>query len=140
MGLREEGLRAFGSWEPLAHRIRSGGAAERVQDAYDWEHTEEFIRGLKERGFNLFITHFSKGWRPPLNSAELSRLLPWTADGIFEQNLYCEWSRVSPLAPPGHSERSEERPRSRVADRGQCANRSPCGACRFLRKRGQFTP
>ena len=64
MGLKEEGLRAFGAWEPLAHRIRGGYAPEhaRTEDVYAWEHSEEFIKGLKDRGFNLFITHFSKGF------------------------------------------------------------------------------
>jgi len=64
MGVMQEGLRAFGAWEPLAHRIR-GGRAEtrcRIEDTYKWEHSEEFIKGLKDRGFNLFITHFSKGY------------------------------------------------------------------------------
>ena len=62
-GLREQGLRAFGAWEPLSFRLRSGpeSATGRTEDDYAWEHTEEFIKGLKERGFNLFITHFSKG-------------------------------------------------------------------------------
>ena len=62
MGLREEGLRAFGAWEPLAHRLRTGDASRGAAVGYDWEHTEEFVKGLKERGFNLFITHFSKGY------------------------------------------------------------------------------
>jgi len=63
MGLKEEGLRAFGSWEPLMHRLRLGSSNKHhVEERYDWEHTEEFIKGLKERGFNLFITHFSKGF------------------------------------------------------------------------------
>ena len=61
MGLKEEGLRAFGAWEPLAHRIR-GRTDIRHEDRYAWEHTEEFIKGLKDRGLNLFITHFSKGY------------------------------------------------------------------------------
>jgi len=62
MGLREEGLRAFGAWEPLAHHIRCGGAEHGAKALYDWQHTEDFILGLKERGFNLYITHFSKGY------------------------------------------------------------------------------
>ena len=63
MGLREEGLRAFGAWEPLMHRLRtSPEGTHRITEAYAWEHTEEFIKGLKDRGFNLFITHFSKGY------------------------------------------------------------------------------
>jgi len=61
VGLLEEGLRAFGAWEPLAHRVRHGSDGG-AREAYDWEHTEEFIRGLRDRGFNLFITHFSKGY------------------------------------------------------------------------------
>ena len=62
MGLREEGLRVFGSWEPLAHHLQGGGASRGVEAAYAWVHTEEFIKGLKDRGFNLYITHFSKGY------------------------------------------------------------------------------
>ena len=62
VGLRDEGLRAFGAWEPLAIRLRAADDPRAVKDTYDWEHTEEFIKGLKERGFNLYITHFSKGY------------------------------------------------------------------------------
>ena len=62
-GLKTEGLRVFGAWEPLAFRMRGWPESPgcRIEDDYAWEHTEEFIKGLKERGFNLFITHFSKG-------------------------------------------------------------------------------
>jgi len=63
VGLKDEGLRAFGAWEPLSFRIRSWpqGTTRRIEDDYAWEHTEEFIKGLKQRGFNLIITPFSKG-------------------------------------------------------------------------------
>ena len=62
MGLREEGLRVFGSWEPLAHHLQGGGASRGAEAAYAWVHTEEFIKGLRDRGLNLYITHFSKGY------------------------------------------------------------------------------
>lgn len=63
VGLKNEGLRVFGAWEPLSFRMRTctDKPTCRMEDDYAWEHTEEFIKGLKERGFNLFITHFSKG-------------------------------------------------------------------------------
>ena len=75
MGLREEGLRAFGSWEPLAHHLRRATDWCAKEDAYAWEHSEEFIKGLKDRGFNLFITHFSKGYgiRAEANERENTR-------------------------------------------------------------------
>lgn len=61
MSLKEDGLRAFGAWEPLAHTVRMGGRG-RPRDLYDWMHTEDFIKGLRDRGFSLYITHFSKGY------------------------------------------------------------------------------
>lgn len=63
IGLKNEGLRVFGAWEPLSFRIRSWAENSNwsIEDEYAWEHTEEFIIGLKERGFNLIITSFSKG-------------------------------------------------------------------------------
>jgi len=27
---------------------------------FEWEHSEAFVRGLAERGFNLYITQFAK--------------------------------------------------------------------------------
>jgi hypothetical protein len=64
MSLREDGIRAFGAWEMLGNRLRGGidPAGCRIEDDFAWEHTEVFIKGLKARGFNLFITHFSKGY------------------------------------------------------------------------------
>lgn len=64
MGLKDEGIRACGIWEPIAHVIRSGrrGGAYRWQDAFDWYRTDEFVRGLKDRGYNLVITQFVKGY------------------------------------------------------------------------------
>lgn len=63
IGLKREGLRVFGAWEPLSFRIRSWteGTTRSIEDEYAWEHSEEFIIGLKRRGFNLIITPFSKG-------------------------------------------------------------------------------
>jgi len=63
MGLKDEGLRAFGFWEPLSHLVRGGYSPPdcRTEDLHAWVHSEEFIRGLKDRGFNLYITSFSKG-------------------------------------------------------------------------------
>ncbi|MDO9542990.1 MAG: beta-galactosidase [Kiritimatiellia bacterium] len=63
MGLKEEGVRAFGAWEPLSFLIRNGatGVNAPIEDVFAWRHSEEFVKGLKERGFNLYITAFSKG-------------------------------------------------------------------------------
>ena len=60
MRLREDGFRVYGFWEPLAHYIRLG--AEDAQGHYEWGKSEEFIKGLKERGFNLLVTQFQKGY------------------------------------------------------------------------------
>ena len=64
MGLKEDGIRAFGAWELYANRMRThGDSPERpLEDEYAWEHSEAFIKGLKQRGFNLYIAHFAKGY------------------------------------------------------------------------------
>jgi hypothetical protein len=106
VGLKKNGLRAFGAWEPLSLRMRLGaeGTSSRIEDDYAREHTEAFIKGLKQRGFNLFITHFSQraghhgrgggllvlgantgrydeNRRLPVNAPEMLQLLEWAAGG-----------------------------------------------------------
>ena len=55
IGLKKEGLRVFGAWEPLSFRIRSWpeSTTRSIHDEYALEHSEEFIKGLKKRGFNF---------------------------------------------------------------------------------------
>ena len=60
MGLREDGLRVYGYWETLAHFIRIGW--EDAEGKYNWAKSEEIIKGLAERGFNLYVTQFQKGY------------------------------------------------------------------------------
>jgi len=63
MGLKEDGIRTLGVWEPLAHEIRLGRGADRdLEKDYQWTNSEKFVRGLKDRGFNLLITQFEKGY------------------------------------------------------------------------------
>ena len=60
-GLKKEGIRVYTAFEPLSFRRRSFHEVARFEDTYEWEHSEEFVKGLKERGFNLLVTTFSKG-------------------------------------------------------------------------------
>lgn len=61
--IKKEGLRAFGAWEPLSFLRRLGRQPDTCsqEELYAWLHSEKFIKGLKERGYNLYITHLSKG-------------------------------------------------------------------------------
>lgn len=61
MSLKKEGLRVFAAIEPLSFLHRLGWGANGVREAYEWVHSEEFIKGLRDRGFNLYIADFSKG-------------------------------------------------------------------------------
>jgi len=59
--LKRDGVRAAGSWESYPNRVRALGSRPALHEQFEWEHTEDFVKGLAERGFNLYIAHFSKG-------------------------------------------------------------------------------
>ena len=61
MNLHETGIRAVGAWESYPNRVRVGGTYQ-TEPRFDWECSEEFIRGLAERGYTLYMTQFSKGF------------------------------------------------------------------------------
>jgi hypothetical protein len=60
---REQGVAIAGGWEPLAPRLRGGGADnyEKKLDLWRYEHSEELGRRLKEMGFNLIMIPLYKG-------------------------------------------------------------------------------
>ena len=60
---REQGVVMAGGWEPLAPRLRGGGADdyEKKLDTWRYEHSEELGRRLKEMGFNLIMIPLYKG-------------------------------------------------------------------------------
>jgi len=60
--LKRDGLRAVGDWESYPNRIRAGQHQPDVPGFFEWTQSEEFVRGLAERGYNLYITQFSKGF------------------------------------------------------------------------------
>lgn len=51
-----------GSWEPLAILRRWGRGGVACEREYESAHTEKVIRKIAESGFNLFITHYHKGF------------------------------------------------------------------------------
>jgi len=51
-----------GSWEPLAILRRWGRGGVVCEREYEAAHTEKVIRKIAEGGFNLFITHYHKGF------------------------------------------------------------------------------
>lgn len=59
-----ESIVLLGRWEPLFFR-RRGGADSDAEDEriMRYEHGEEFVRYLKERGVNLFVASFSKNYQ-----------------------------------------------------------------------------
>jgi len=59
--LHRDGIRAAGCWECYVSRIRAGQSWAEANKHFEWEHSEEFVKGLAERGFTLYITQFSKG-------------------------------------------------------------------------------
>ena len=57
-----EPLAQLGSWELMLHRRRCGGGNVNDEHTMLYEHSEEFVLYLKERGINLFVTGFSKNY------------------------------------------------------------------------------
>ncbi|MBN2301048.1 MAG: beta-galactosidase [Lentisphaerae bacterium] len=56
------GLSISGGWHPLAARIRAGRAFVDEEDLYDIEHSEERLMSLKEKGINLIVDQFDRGF------------------------------------------------------------------------------
>ncbi len=58
-----EPIVSLGRWEPLFHLRRMGYSDVEDDRIMQYEHGEEFVRHLKERGVNIFIAAFSKNYR-----------------------------------------------------------------------------
>ena len=56
----KEPLASVGAWEPLFHRRRTGDSWVDDEKFYACEHSERFVRSIKEIGANLLITAFAK--------------------------------------------------------------------------------
>lgn len=72
--MRREPLVQLGSWEPLFHHRRDGGGEVEDDRLMRYEHSEEFVRWLKERGVTLFVTAFSKNYA--IDAEETRLVLP----------------------------------------------------------------
>ena len=51
-----------GAWEPLFHRRRLGGDYVSSDETFAYEHSEEFVRDLKNMGVTILISSFSKNY------------------------------------------------------------------------------
>jgi hypothetical protein len=68
---------AWWGWEPLEHNIRLGGPSYTVDGSswwapkwYDRLHSEELIKKISDRGINLVVTHFYKGFGLKFENAQ----------------------------------------------------------------------
>jgi len=62
--IREEPIVVAGAWEPLFHRRRCGESVwVDDEDAFAYEHSEEFVKDLKRIGCNILITSFEKNYQ-----------------------------------------------------------------------------
>jgi len=73
MSLTEEGLRGIGAWEPLHFVIRHGGNPEQAIASHNYKETEEYIKSLKDSGYNLYIASFEKGFGMKTEAEERER-------------------------------------------------------------------
>jgi len=56
--VRKEGFIFVGAWESLMWDRRAGAACHNLDEVWDFAHSEEFVRDLKELGCNSLIVHF----------------------------------------------------------------------------------
>ena len=60
--VRTEPLTCVGAWEPLFHRRRVGGSFVNDEEWYAYEHSEAFVRELRQMGARVLITAFAKNY------------------------------------------------------------------------------
>jgi beta-galactosidase GanA len=59
---QKEGLIKAGGWHPLSARLRcSVNCSEEEEEFYEWEHSEQRVKRMKELGMNLVIGQFDRG-------------------------------------------------------------------------------